>query len=120
MCIRDRIEQARAYAEHGTPVEDQVTQNYVTLAERVPHNDLRALIALAEGMRLGDADPDPADPPQQPILFATGSEDAILERSKRLADATPNGTFVELPGRHHFNAPGSRVFRQAAVEFLAG
>jgi pimeloyl-ACP methyl ester carboxylesterase len=117
---RLQIEQARAYAEHGTPVADTVTQNYVTLAERVPHNDLRALIGLAEGMRLGDADPDPADPPQQQILFATGSEDAILERSKALANATPNGTFVELPGRHHFNAPGSRVFRQAAVGFLAG
>jgi pimeloyl-ACP methyl ester carboxylesterase len=117
---RLQIEQASAYADHGTPIDDTVTQNYVTLAERVPHNDLRALIGLAEGMRLGDADPDPADPPQQHILFATGSEDAILERSKALANATPNGTFVELPGRHHFNAPGSRVFRQAAVEFLAG
>ena len=116
---RLQIAQARAYAEHGTPVEDQVTRNYVTLAERVDGNDLLALIALAEGMRLGDADPDPANPPMQTILFATGSEDAILERSKGLADATPNGTFVELPNRHHFNAPGSRVFRQAAVEFFA-
>lgn len=115
---RLQIEQARAYAEHGTPVEDKVTHNYVTLAERVPGNDLRALIALAEGMRLGDADPDPTHPPLQRILFATGSEDAIIERSRRLADATPNGTFVELPDRHHFNAPGSRVFRQAAVEFF--
>lgn len=115
---RLQIDQASAYAEHGTPVEDPVTRNYVTLAERVAGNDLRSLVALAEGMRLGDADPDPEHPPLQPILFATGSEDAILERSKGLSDATPNGTFVELPGRHHFNAPGSRVFRQAAVEFF--
>jgi pimeloyl-ACP methyl ester carboxylesterase len=115
---RLQIEQARAYADHGTPVEDPVTRNYVTLAERVAGNDLRALVALAEGMRQGDADPDPAHPPMQRILFATGSEDAILERSRGLADATPNGTFVELPGRHHFNAPGSRVFRQAAVGFF--
>jgi pimeloyl-ACP methyl ester carboxylesterase len=116
---RLQIDQARAYAEHGTPVEDQVTRNYVTLAERVHGNDLRALVALAEGMRYGDADPDPAHAPQQEVLFATGSEDAILERSRALADATPRGEFVELPGRHHFNAPGSRVFRQAAVEFFA-
>lgn len=116
---RLQIEQARAYADHGTPVEDPVTRNYVTLAERVAGNDLSALIALAEGMRLGDADPDPTHPPRQRILFATGSEDAIIERSRRLADATPNGTFVELPDRHHFNAPGSRVFRQAALEFFA-
>jgi pimeloyl-ACP methyl ester carboxylesterase len=117
---RLQIEQARAYADRDIPVEDPVTRNYVTLAERVAGNDLRALVALAEGMRLGDADPDPAHPPTQSILFATGSEDAILERSRGLADATPNGTFVELPDRHHFNAPGSRVFRQAAVGFFAG
>ncbi|MFD4957588.1 alpha/beta fold hydrolase [Microbacterium sp. NPDC058389] len=116
---RLRIEQARAYAEHGTPVEDMVTQNYVRLAERVPDNDLRALIGLAEGMRFGDADPDPERPPQQPVLFATGTEDAILERSRALAATAPNGTFLEIPGRHHFNAPGSRVFREAGLEFLA-
>ncbi|MEI5582647.1 MULTISPECIES: alpha/beta fold hydrolase [unclassified Agromyces] len=115
---RMQIEQARAYAADGTPVDDPVTRNYVTLAERVPGNDLRALVALAEGMRFGDADPDPSNPPRQPILFATGSDDAILEQSKQLAEATPAGDFVELPDRHHFNAPGSRVFRTAAIEFF--
>jgi pimeloyl-ACP methyl ester carboxylesterase len=112
------IEQARAYIERGIPVQDKVTQNYVTLAERVPGNDLGVLVALAEGMRLGDADPDPERPPQQPVLFATGSEDAILERSRMLADATPHGRFVEIPDRHHFNAPGSRVLRQQALTFF--
>ena len=117
---RLQIDQARAYAEEGMPVEDPVTQNYVKLAERVPTNDLRALVALAEGMRLGDADPDPARPPVQPVLFATGSDDAILPRSRALAAKAPNGTFEEIPGRHHFNTPGSRVFRQTALPFLAG
>jgi len=117
---RVKIDQARAYAQHGTPVEDKVTQAYVTLAERVSSNDLGVLVALAEGMRLGDADPDPSRPPQQPVLFATGTEDAIFERSRRLAAAAPNGAFLEIPGRHHFNAPGSRVFRQEAMDFLGG
>lgn len=116
---RLQIEQARAYAEEGTPVEDPVTRNYVTLAERVPGNELRALVALAEGMRLGDADPDPKRPPKQPILFATGSEDAIIERSRGLAASTPAGRFEEIPGRHHFNTPGSRVFRQSAIAYLS-
>ncbi|GAA5085034.1 alpha/beta hydrolase [Microbacterium yannicii] len=115
---RLRIDQARAYAEQGIPLSDAVTQNYVRLAERVPDNDLRALIALAEGMRFGDADPDPERPPRQPVLFATGSEDAILERSRILAATAPHGTFVEIPGRHHFNTPGSRAFRDAALQFL--
>lgn len=116
---RLRIDQARAYAESGMPVEDVVTQNYIRLAERVRDNDLRALVALAEGMRFGDADPDPDRPPRQPVLFATGSEDAILERSRTLAASAPEGTFVEIPGRHHFNTPGSRAFRESALGFLA-
>lgn len=116
---RLQLDQARAYATDGVPVEDRVTQNYITLAERSADNDLRALVALAEGMRFGDGDPDPADPPVQPILFATGSEDAILERSRRLAEAAPNGTFVEIDGRHHFNTPGARDFRHAGLEFFA-
>lgn len=115
---RLKLDQARAFADDGVPVDDPVTRNYVTLAERVPGNDLGALVALAEGMRLGEDDPDPRHAPSQPVLFATGSEDAILEQSRALADATPGGTFVELPGRHHFNAPGSREFRQAAVTFF--
>ncbi|WP_243728408.1 alpha/beta hydrolase family protein [Microbacterium sp. BK668] len=115
---RVKIDQARAYAEHGTPVLDEVTQRYILLAERVQSNDLGVLVALAEGMRLGDADPDPDRPPQQPVLFATGSHDDILERSRTLAAAAPHGTFFEIPGRHHFNAPGSRAFRQEAVAFL--
>ncbi|WP_067245686.1 alpha/beta fold hydrolase [Microbacterium resistens] len=113
--------QIQDYAEHGTPVQDRTAQNYVTLAERVKGNDLRALLALAEGMRRsGTIDPDPADAPANPILFATGSQDAIIEGSRSLAAAAPQGRFVEIPGRNHFNAPGSRDFRRSALEFLAG
>lgn len=114
------LDQARAYVEHGTPVTHAVTQNYIALTERVPGNDLRALLAIAEGMRRsGRADPDPATAPPQPVLFATGSLDGIIEGSRALAAACPRGRFVEIPGRHHFNAPGSRDFRAAALSFLA-
>ena len=58
--------------------------------------------------------------PQQPVLFATGSQDAVIDGSRRLSDAAGQGTFFEIPGRHHFNAPGSKAFRQAALEFLQG
>jgi pimeloyl-ACP methyl ester carboxylesterase len=116
---RLQLDQARAYAADGIPVEDRVTQNYITLAERSENNDLRALVALAEGMRFGEGDPDPDDPPRQSILFATGSEDAILERSRRLAEAAPNGVLTEIEGRHHFNTPGARDFRRAALDFFA-
>src|SRR5690606_31209785 len=54
------IEQVRAYVADGTAVTDRATQNYIRLTERVPGNDLRALLALAEGMRrTRTVDPDP-------------------------------------------------------------
>lgn len=115
------IDQVHRYAAEGTPVTDQVTQNYITLAERVPGNDLYALLALAEGMRDSRSiDPDPNQAPQQPVLFATGSEDGVIDGSRRLAAAAGQGTFFTIPGRHHFNAPGSRDFRHAALDFLRG
>lgn len=115
---RLQIDEARAFVEDAVPVADPMTARYVALAQRVPGNDLRALIALAEGMRLRDTEPDPAHPPQQPVLFATGSDDPILEQSRRLAEAAPAAEFFEIPGRNHVTAPGSRDFRAAGVEFL--
>lgn len=115
------VDQVRRYADEGTPVSDPVTQNYIALAERVPGNDLYALLALAEGMRDSRSiDPDPAHAPQQPVLFATGALDAVLDGSRRLAEAAPQATFFEILGRHHFNAPGAKAFRTAALEFLKG
>ncbi len=115
------LDQVRALADHGTPVTDTVTQNYVRLTERVAGNDLQALLAIAGGLRASkQVDPDPSHAPSQPVLFATGSLDAIIEGSRALADACPQGAFLEIPSRHHFNAPGSRVFREAAIEFLGG
>jgi pimeloyl-ACP methyl ester carboxylesterase len=112
--------QVRALVDHGTPVTDKATLNYLQLMERVAGNDVRALLAIAGGMRAsGAADPDPAHAPAQEILFATGSLDGIIEGSRALAAASPRGRFVEIPDRHHFNAPGSRDFRRLALEFLA-
>lgn len=42
----------------------------------------------------------------------------ILEASRALAEATPAGSFFEIPGRNHFDAPTSRAFRDAAIAFL--
>jgi pimeloyl-ACP methyl ester carboxylesterase len=112
------VSQARAYVEDGTPVTDEMTQRYVWLAERVPTNDLRALIAIAAGMHIDGGDPEPASPPSQPVLFATGSEDPILEQSRQLAGYAPRAAFLEIEGRNHVNAPGARDFRRVGVEFL--
>lgn len=113
--------EVRAYIDDGVPVTDPATASYIALTERVRGNDPRALLALATGLREAHAiESDPAQAPTQPTLFATGSEDANLDGSRALAAAAPQGRFVEIPGRHHFNAPGSRLFREAGIDFLSG
>lgn len=115
---RFRVDEARARIATGAAVSDRLTQAYLTMAQLTPGNDLTALVSLVEGMR-GGTQPDPAQPPQQPVLFAAGDRDPILAATRRLADATPRGEFLAIPGRDHFNAPTARAFRDAAVAFLA-
>lgn len=114
---RFKIDDARAHVDHGVAVSDRLTDAYLSMASLIPDNDLVALIALVEGMRDGPQ-PTAANAPSQPLLFATGSEDRIIEASRALAEATPHGAFFEIPGRNHFNAPTSRQFREAALTFL--
>ncbi|WP_241981416.1 alpha/beta fold hydrolase [Cryobacterium algoritolerans] len=116
---RFRVADARAHIEHGTDVDDRLTGAYLSMARALPGNDLRALVALVEGMR-GGSQPGAENAPNQPLLLATGSEDRILEASRALAHAAPDATFFEIPGRNHFNAPTARAFRQAAIGFLSG
>lgn len=115
---RFRVDQAIAHLHRGEEVTDRITRAYLDMAARTPTNDLDALVALVQGMQ-GGLQPDPTVPPQQPVLFATGSEDGILAASRRLAAATPHGEIVEIPGRNHFNAPTSRDFRDRALAFLS-
>ncbi|MFO7689343.1 MAG: alpha/beta fold hydrolase [Cryobacterium sp.] len=114
---RFQVADARAHIDHGHDVTDRLTGVYLDMAKALPSNDLSALVALVEGLRDGDQ-PGAENAPHQPLLFATGSDDHILEASRALAAAAPHGSFFEIPGRNHFNAPPSRAFRDAALEFL--
>jgi pimeloyl-ACP methyl ester carboxylesterase len=108
---------ARDFAAAGVPVADRLTRTYIEMAAGIAGNDLASLVALVEGMR-GGTQPDPSDPPLQPILIAAGDRDPVRPDSETLAAAAPQGRFVELPDRDHFSAPTSRVFRDAAIDFL--
>lgn len=114
---RFQLEEARAFVMGGARSTDRLTMSYLDMAAGMPGNDLVALLALVEGMR-GGAQPDPRHPPQQPLLFATGSDDPIVDASRRLAAAAPGGEFLEIPDRNHFNAPTSKVFREHGTAFL--
>ncbi|CAN5511036.1 alpha/beta hydrolase [soil metagenome] len=116
---RFMVDEARGFVAGGPRSDDRLTMTYLDMAAGMPDNDLAALVSLVEGMR-GGIQPAADDPPQQPLLFATGTDDPIVDQSRRLAEATPHGTFLEIPGRGHFNAPTSKVFRVGGVEFLAG
>ncbi|MDJ0335612.1 alpha/beta hydrolase [Salinibacterium sp. G-O1] len=115
---RFRVDQAREFIANGEAPDDRLTATYVQMAAGIPNNDLSALLALVEGMRDGEQ-PNVGNAPSQQLLFATGSDDRIVEKSRALSAASPHGTFFEIPGRNHFNAPTSREFRAAAIEFLA-
>uniref|UniRef100_A0A942SXE4 Alpha/beta hydrolase n=1 Tax=Neobacillus citreus TaxID=2833578 RepID=A0A942SXE4_9BACI len=114
---RVRVDQAKAYIADGTPIEDRVTNGYLTMAGNVEGNDLGALVAMVEGMR-DSIEPTPENAPAQPLLMAAGSEDGIRDSAVRLAQAAPDARFFEIPGRNHFNAPTSRAFRDTAIAFL--
>jgi pimeloyl-ACP methyl ester carboxylesterase len=114
---RFRLDEARAFIAGEGELTDRLTETYLTMAGGIPNNDLTALVALVEGMR-GGIRPEAANPPSQPLLFATGSDDPIIRGSRELAAAAPLGTFFEIPGRTHFSAPTSKPFRDAAVAFL--
>lgn len=114
---RFQVEEARAFLSSGVEVQDRLTGAYLQMAGGIAGNDLAALVSLVEGMR-GGPQPGPDNAPSQPVLFATGSEDRILAASRSLAEVTPDAAFFEIPGRHHFNAPTSRAFRDAALQFL--
>jgi len=113
---RFRIDEARSHISHGHPVTDTLTGAYLQMARGIKGNDLTALVALVEGMR-GGPQPSADNAPTKPLLFATGSEDGILPKSRALALAA-QGDFFEIPGRNHFNAPTSRAFRDAAIDFF--
>jgi pimeloyl-ACP methyl ester carboxylesterase len=114
---RFQVGEAKQHLRHGAEVGDRLTGAYLTMARRMPGNDLEALVALVEGMR-GGPQPGAENAPGQPLLFATGTEDRILEASRALAAAAPDARFFEVPGRNHFNAPTSRAYREAAIAFL--
>jgi pimeloyl-ACP methyl ester carboxylesterase len=96
---------------------DPETARYLRMATTVPGNDPHALVRLAEAVRRSPFVPD-ARVPAQPMLFVTGADDDIAPAVRDLAERLPHATALELSGRDHVSAVTSRVFKQAAVEFL--
>ena len=54
-----------------------------------------------------------------PALIAVGTKDDIAGSAQELAALMPHATALDIPGRDHMLAVGDRVFKKAALEFLA-
>ncbi len=55
----------------------------------------------------------------QPTLIGVGTKDDIAGSPQELAALMQNATALDIPGRDHMLAVGDRVFKRAALEFLA-
>jgi pimeloyl-ACP methyl ester carboxylesterase len=80
--------------------------------EILPGKDLEACIEGMAGSRIEGL-------PTVPVLLVAGDADDIVPDAAELA-ARLGAPFVPLPGRNHFTAVTSRVFKQAALDFLEG
>jgi pimeloyl-ACP methyl ester carboxylesterase len=79
-------------------------------------NDLRALAAMHKTQRTG-FDPRRLAGVKIPVLVLIGDEDDPA-RARRLADAIPGASFVEVPG-DHLGAVATPEFTSAIVEWLS-
>jgi len=56
---------------------------------------------------------------QQPVLVVSGEHDPVLGRGPRLAEAFPNGTYMEIPKADHFSLAASSRVKKAIAEFMS-
>ncbi|MEZ2389210.1 alpha/beta fold hydrolase [bacterium RCC_150] len=112
---------AQRYLADGTPIPDESTAGLLKMAQLLPSNDLFALLSLIEAIKGEPYDPAEAVP-HMPMLLVAGEKDERAATMPELAElATNAGGIVEqllIPGRNHTNVVTSRMFKDAAVEFL--
>ena len=108
---------AQDFLNDGTPIEDKSTQWLLNMAQLVPSNDIFALLALIQAVKLEPFAPADAVP-HMPILLVAGSLDERARSMTRLAELSPGTTQLVIPGRSHNNTVTSREFKEAAINFL--
>jgi pimeloyl-ACP methyl ester carboxylesterase len=89
-----------------------------TFAEQTK-SDLKALAACIRGSRQTLTREDVGDI-AAPTLIAVGTKDPVAGSAHELAALIPAARALDIPDRDHMLAVGDRVFKAAALEFLAG
>lgn len=98
-------------------IDDSMLKIFRGFAEST-RSDLAALAACARGARkpvnaalLGKV--------EQPVLICAGTRDDVAGDPHVIQPLFRNARVVDIPGRDHNRAVGDRVYKQAALEFLA-
>lgn len=109
---------AQDFLNDGTPIADESTAWLLNMAQVIPSNDIFALLALIQAVKMEPFDPTDAVP-RMPVLLVAGDLDERARSMDRLAALSKNAQRVVIPGRNHSNTVTSREFKDAAIAFLA-
>ncbi|NVM93998.1 alpha/beta fold hydrolase [Arthrobacter wenxiniae] len=108
---------AQNFLNDGTPIADKSTAWLLNMAQLVPSNDIFALLAMVQAVKLEPFDPTDAVP-KMPILLVAGDQDERARSMTRLAELSGRAEQRIVAGRTHENTVTSREFKDAAVAFL--
>lgn len=109
---------AQDFLNDGTPIADTSTAWLLNMAQVIPSNDIFALLALIQAVKMEPFEPADAVP-HMPILLVAGSLDERARTMDKLAQLSPGAQELVIQGRTHNNTVTSREFKDAAIEFLA-
>jgi pimeloyl-ACP methyl ester carboxylesterase len=98
-------------------VRDPTARTFRAFAEQTG-SDLAALAACIRGSRQ-TLTREQVAAIRAPALVAVGTKDTIAGSAHELAALLPAGRALDIPGRDHMLAVGDKVFKAAAVGFLA-
>lgn len=112
------LQAAQKFLNDGTPIADESTRWLLEMAQLIPGNDIFALLALIQAIKLEPFEPADAVP-KMPILLVAGDRDERAKSMGMLAELSGRAQQHVIPGRTHNNAVTSRDFKDAAITFLA-
>jgi pimeloyl-ACP methyl ester carboxylesterase len=98
-------------------VSDPTGHMFRAFAEQTK-SDLKALAACIRGSRQ-TLTREQVAAISAPVLVAVGTKDTIAGSAQELAALLPSGVPLDIPGRDHMLAVGDKVFKSAALSFLA-
>lgn len=112
------LDAAQKFLNDGTPIADESTHWLLDMAQLIPSNDIFALLALIQAIKLEPFEPSDAVP-KMPILLVAGSLDERAKSMNVLAELSGRAQQHVIEGRTHNNTVTSREFKDAAITFLA-